>query len=326
MTSTLSPNPADNKGKVAFITGASRGIGKACAIQLAEAGFDVAITARTVNEGEGREHSSTVKASDMSPLPGSLSTTIRECEKHGNRTMTVAADLMEPATIAAATTQVLERWSRIDVVVNNGRYIGPGHMDKFLDTPLDLLRKHIEANLFAPLVINQIVLPAMIRQGGGTIINITSAASYATPDKPAGEGGWGMGYGISKGAFQRVAGILNTELGAKGIRTFNLEPSYIWTERMEQDMKKFGYTEVGTPPIVIGKVVRWLSTEPASDAYRGRTVHGQPLCHELGLLPDWEGPFTPDVLDQTFDLAAYEQLQWLETAMAAKRAKAAAGT
>ena len=59
-------------GRVAIVTGASRGIGKACAVHLAKAGFDVAITARTVHEGEAREHSPTVKRSDMSPLPGSL--------------------------------------------------------------------------------------------------------------------------------------------------------------------------------------------------------------------------------------------------------------
>ena len=60
---------------VAFVTGASRGIGKACSVHLARAGFDVAVSARTVTDGEQREHSSTVKRSDTSPLPGSLSAT-----------------------------------------------------------------------------------------------------------------------------------------------------------------------------------------------------------------------------------------------------------
>ena len=56
--------------KVAFVTGASRGIGKVCAQYLARAGYDVAITARTVQEGEAREHSSTLAKSNMKPLPG----------------------------------------------------------------------------------------------------------------------------------------------------------------------------------------------------------------------------------------------------------------
>ena len=73
---------------------------------------------------------------------------------------------------------------------------------------------------------------------------------------------------------------------------------------------------------MIGKVIRWLVTDPASEQLRGRTVHAQPLCHELGLLPDWEGPFTPDTIEQRFDIAGYEQKVWLENAVAAKLARA----
>src|ERR1700704_2322576 len=80
--------------QVAFITGASRGIGRVCAIDLAEAGFDVAVTARTVNPGEGREHSSTLRESDTSPLPGSLSEVAAEIEAKGARALPVAADLL----------------------------------------------------------------------------------------------------------------------------------------------------------------------------------------------------------------------------------------
>ena len=61
--------------KTAFVTGASRGIGKGIALELAAAGYDVAITARTVHEGDAHEHSSTLKRSDTSALPGSLETT-----------------------------------------------------------------------------------------------------------------------------------------------------------------------------------------------------------------------------------------------------------
>jgi NAD(P)-dependent dehydrogenase (short-subunit alcohol dehydrogenase family) len=175
-------------------------------------------------------------------------------------------------------------------VVHNGRYIGPGHMDRFLDTPIELLRKQVEGNLFAPLIINKLVMPAMIAQGGGTIVNITSASGYGDPTKPAGSGGWGMGYGISKGAFHRVAGFLAVELADQGIRCFNVQPGLIATERIGQDMAKFGIENNGAPMEVLGKVVRWLCTDPEAEAYNGKNIEAQFFCHERKLLPGWDGP------------------------------------
>jgi tetratricopeptide (TPR) repeat protein len=82
---------------VAFVTGASRGIGKSCAVQLARAGFDVAISARTVHDGERREHSATVAASDDRPIPGSLSETAASVEAEGRRAKELAAEAIRVA-------------------------------------------------------------------------------------------------------------------------------------------------------------------------------------------------------------------------------------
>ena len=296
--------------KVAFITGASRGIGKSCAIELAAAGFDVAITARTVTEGEKREHSSTLRESDTSALPGSLDSTAELIEKEGGEALVVPGDLLDAASLGAAVATVLERKGRIDVVVHNGRYIGPGHMDRFLDTPIELLRNQLEGNFFAPLIINKLVLPHMVNRGSGIIVNITSASGYADPLKPAGEGGWGMGYGTSKGAFQRIAGFLAVELGDQGIRCFNVQPGLIATERIAQDMAKFGITNQGAPMKVMGKVVRWLCTDPEADQFNGQTIEAQHFCHERGLLPGWDGPHWMDN-NIRYDLAG-AHLQALE--------------
>jgi NAD(P)-dependent dehydrogenase (short-subunit alcohol dehydrogenase family) len=311
--------------KVAFITGASRGIGKACAVELADAGFDVAITARTVNEGDALEHSPTVAKSDISPLPGSLASTIALVQQTGAKGMMVAADLQDPASLGVAVTQVLERWGRIDVVVHNGRYIGPGHMDRFLDTPIELLRKTMEANVFAPLVIDQLVLPQMIANGGGIIVNMTSAVAYADPRVPAGTGGgWGMGYSLSKGAFQRVAGFLKVELADKGIRCFNVSPGFVATERMAQDMGKFGFGSQGAPAQVPAKVVRWLCTSPEADAYNAVNIEAQHFCHERGLLPGWPGPVPAKKEGVIYDLSGYnlDQITKAEIAAQAEPAKA----
>ena len=197
--------------KTALVTGASRGIGKAIAIELATAGYDVAILARTVHEGEAREHSSTLERSDTSPLPGSLDSTAEQIRATGRRCVAVAADLLDHPSLERAVDAVLGEWGRIDVLVNNGRYIGPGHMDRILDTPVQLLRDHLEANALAPVVLIKAVVPHMIERGGGTIIDITSTVAYEDPTDPAGEGGWGLGYAFSKGALHRIAGVLAVE-------------------------------------------------------------------------------------------------------------------
>lgn len=276
--------------KVALITGASRGIGRVCAQHLARAGYDVAITARTVHEGETREHSSTLKKSNTKPLPGSLASTAALVEAEGTRAMMVPADLMDPVSLGACVATVLARWGRVDVVVHNGRYIGPGHMDRFVDTPVDLIEKQIYANAIAPLHINKMVLPGMIERGSGTLISISSASGYADPTLAPGDGGWGLGYGMSKACFHRVAGHLATELAGTGVRCYNVQPNLIATERIAADMAEFGIENNGAPADVIGVVVRWLLTDPEADAFNGCNIEAQFFCHERGLLPGWEGP------------------------------------
>jgi NAD(P)-dependent dehydrogenase (short-subunit alcohol dehydrogenase family) len=272
----------------ALVTGASRGIGKAIAVHLASGGFDVAITARTVAEGEEREHSSTLRRSDTSALPGSLSTTAGLVEQAGRRALVVPADLTNRTSVAAAARRVLAEWGPVDVLVNNGRYIGPGHMDRFEDTPLELLDRHLEANVMAPLALTKLLLPGMVELGSGVVVNVTSGAAYNDPPAPAGEGGWGLGYAISKGALHRIAGVLALELGPRGIRAYNVQPGFIATERMAHDMGAFGFdTAAGAPPDVVGAVVAWLVTDPAAAEPNGRNVEAQEVCRDLHLLSGW---------------------------------------
>ncbi|MBM3672152.1 MAG: SDR family oxidoreductase [Actinobacteria bacterium] len=275
---------------VALITGASRGIGKSCALYLAEAGCDVALGARTMVEGEAREHSSTLKKSDTRPLPGSLETTAALVEERGQRAMPVYMDLLDRGSLEAAVERVLGEWGAIDVLVNNGRYIGPGHMDLFMDTPIELLEQQIEANVIAPMVLSQRVIPQMLERGKGVIINITSGAGYGDPPGPAGDGGWGMGYGVSKGGFHRIAGILGVELGGQGIRAHNIQPGFVATERMAMDMAEFGFdASQGAPPDVVGAVAAWLVTDPEAESMNGQNIEAQDFCRERNLVPGWSG-------------------------------------
>ena len=169
---------------VAFVTGASRGIGKAIAIELAEAGYDVAILARTVHEGERREHSSTLNRSDTSALPGSLDETAARIEAAGRRCLAIPGDLLDHPSLVHAVASVLAVWGRVDVLVNNGRYIGPGHMDHIVDTPVRVLRDHLEANALAPVVLIKEVLPGMIDRGAARSSTSRRALRSRIPPRP----------------------------------------------------------------------------------------------------------------------------------------------
>ncbi len=273
---------------VALVTGASRGIGKAIAVHLAGAGLDVALAARTVIEGEEREHSSTLARSDTRALPGSLEATAALVRASGTRALPVYLDLLDRTSLGSAVATVLERWGRIDVLVNNARYVGPGHMDLLVDTPVELLDRHLEANVMAPIILTKLVLPDMLDRGDGVVINLASSSGTMDPPSPAGHGGWGLGYGMSKGALHRLAGILAVELADRGIRAYNLSPGFIATERIAMDMAEFGFhAEAGAPADAVGAVAAWLATSPRAAERNGQWVEALPLCRDLDLLPGW---------------------------------------
>jgi len=205
--------------------------------------------------------------------------------------------------VLAAADIVLAEWGRVDVLVNNGRYIGPGHMNRIEETPLELLELHLEANVMAPLALIKKVLPGMLERGYGCIVNITSGAGFHDPPAPAGAGGWGLAYGFSKAALHRVAGILDLEVADRGIRAYNVQPGFIATERMAQDMGGYSFdASQGAPPDLVGAVVAWLvanpgaaedvmeetaSPPPMRSTKEGRNIEAQQACRNLGLLPGW---------------------------------------
>jgi NAD(P)-dependent dehydrogenase (short-subunit alcohol dehydrogenase family) len=189
---------------------------------------------------------------------------------------------------AAVNTTVADH-GPIEVLVNNGVYQGRGTNDLFADLQEEDQYKLFEGNVHAQLAMIRQVLPSMLERGGGTIINMISATGYTDPPAKAGEGGWGMGYAMTKAAFMRVAPLLHVEHGDQGLRIFSVDPGFTVTERMEATNRTGQYSKffkAATPP-VIGRAIRWLATDPAADELRGKVVYAQREVKRRQLLPGW---------------------------------------
>lgn len=270
----------------ALVTGASRGIGKAIAVALAENGFDVAVAARTVSANEPtREHTQTVHKVDTRPLPGSIEETAAEIEQTGQKALPLMMDLTDLASVEAATSKLLDEWGGVDVVVHNGRHIGPGIMDTMLDTPIEQYPLFLMAHGVAPIRITQMLLPAMIERGGGTFVTISSGAGYMFyPQSPKP----GLGYRIGKAAGHTLVGSIQAEHGGDGIRAFNVDPGFVLTERNSLDAAEFGFDPSWAgPPPAVGAAVAWLVTSSDADELQRTDIQAQGLALERDLYPDW---------------------------------------
>ncbi len=290
MRRTMSrPESPPEAARVAFVTGASRGIGRASAVALADAGFDVVVTARTVTEGQSFDYGPTRAEARPVALPGSIERTADEVRARGRRALPIRLDLTDARSIDAAVDRALAEWGRVDVLLNNGIYQGPGLMERFADLRPTEIEAVFRGNVFAQIHVTQRVLAHMLDRGaGGTIINMTSGSALIDPPAPTGAGGWGYAYAASKAAFHRLAGILHVEHADDGIRCFNVNPGFILTEAQKalHGGDPFGGAFAGAGPEVPAAVVAWLASDPESDALRGgRHVDAQRLCEERQLLP-----------------------------------------
>src|SRR5438552_5013419 len=144
------------QGRVAIVTGASRGIGRALALALARAGCHVVIAAKSTESTE--------------KLPGSIFTVAAEVEALAARALPVQVDVRDAEQIEAMAAKALERFGRIDLLINNA---GALHWAGILDTPPKRFDLVTGVNARAAFLCCRAVLPAMIRLGGGHIVNIS---------------------------------------------------------------------------------------------------------------------------------------------------------
>ena len=277
--------------KVAFITGASRGIGRETALAFARAGFDVAISARSLEEGETHQHALT--HADGRPLAGCLTETAAAVSALGREAFAVRMDLLDEESVRAAAAAVLARFGRVDVLVNNAIYQGSDLNLPFMTLGLDTLQRVFQGYVMAPVVLTQSLLPAMLAQGGGTVINVSSGAGESDPPVATGKGGWGYAYGAGKAAVSRLSGVLAAEFGDEGIHAYTINPGVVTTEALKATIGEKGVLAMRkgvAPPEVPAAVLCWLATSPAAPAFQRRTIQAQQFAIEQGIVPDWRSP------------------------------------
>ena len=198
-------------------------------------------------------------------------------------------DLHDRASLRSAAATVLDSWGRIDVLVNNAVDTGPGSMTTMAETTIEHYERKLEGNFLAQMVLIEAVLPHMLEQGEGVIVDITSAAGITDPPAPAGEGGWGLAYAASKAAFHRVAAHLAVEFGPRGVLAFNVEPGMVMTEKMAINQRAMGLENKFpvAPPSVPASVVAWLCTDPTAAEHNGETFTAQKFAKDQGLHEPW---------------------------------------
>jgi short-subunit dehydrogenase len=210
-------------GKVAIITGASRGIGREVAKGLAQDGYNVVLIARTESK---------------------LLALADEIKQYGVQSKIVCQDLSHFEEVSKALSIIIKEWGRVDVLVNNAGIFRYGT----LETSLDDYQALFDTNVKAQLVLINKTLPVMQKQGSGYIINIASVAGKV------GLATIGA-YSASKFALVGLSESLYNEYSAQGIKITAICPGYVATE-MTKDAQV--PQEKMMQPHDILQTIRWL--------------------------------------------------------------------
>ncbi|OEY66345.1 SDR family NAD(P)-dependent oxidoreductase [Marinobacter sp. X15-166B] len=274
--------------KIAMVTGASRGIGRATALAFAREGYDLVISARSVADGTRHEHQ--VVAPDGTPLAGSLQATAAAVEALGRKVWMIPLDLLDEASVGRAVEEVTTACGRVDVLVNNAIYQGADLNHTFLDLSVDTLDRVWRGYVQGPVALTQGIARLMVAQGAGVVVNVTSGAGERNPPVAADKGGWGYAYGAGKAAVSRLAGILNVELGHRGLRAYTINPGVVSTEALQATIGARGVAALGgvaAPPEVPAEAIVWLARADHAGRYTKDTVQAQTLALDHYLVSDW---------------------------------------
>lgn len=273
---------ASLRGKVAIVTGASRGIGKGIALALAEQGATVYVTGRTVTPGSY-------------PLPGTVGETAAACDARGGKGIAVQVDHGDDAQVAALFEQVQREQGRLDLLVNNAFAIPedltvPG---SFWEKPLsnwDMVDVGVRSNFVAARHAAQMMVP----QGSGLIIAISGYVGVTYT--------YGVVFGTCKSAVDRMARDMAIELQPHGVASLSLWQGLTMTERAERNiaanpaMQKLTVTNplIGCSPEFPGRVIAALLADEAIMARSGGTFITAEVAQDYGIT-DVDGKQIPSL-------------------------------
>ncbi|MEG8184353.1 SDR family oxidoreductase [Nocardia terpenica] len=214
----------------ALITGASAGFGRAVALALAARGWDLIVTART-----------------LEPLAR-----VREA----TGAMAIAGDVADPAHRARLAT-VLDEFDRLDLVVNNASALGPSPMPRLADYPLDEFATVLHTNVVAPLGILQLARPKL-QAAKGIAVSVSSDAA-TTPYE-----GWG-GYGSSKSALDQLTAIFAAE--NPELRVYSFDPGDMRTAMHQAAFPGEDISDRPEPGTVVPALLHLIDNRPPSGRY-----------------------------------------------------------
>ena len=237
------------EGKVALVTGAGRGIGKAIAVRFAEQGADVAFTDLAVNEA--------------------VEQTVKELEAMGVRAKAYASNAANFDETHEVVKQIVEDFGRIDVLVNNAGITKDGLMMRMSEAQWDAV---INVNLKSAFNFIHAVVPVMAKQRSGSIINMSSVVGVS------GNAGQ-CNYSASKAGMIGLAKSIAKEMGPRGIRANCIAPGFIITEmtnQLSQEIKDQWAQQIpmrrGGTPEDVANVALFLASD-LSSYVSGQTIH-----------------------------------------------------
>ena len=261
------------EGRIAIVTGASRGIGEEIATLFALQGARVVCAARTLQEGDHRL------------LPGSLAGTVSKIRGAGGEAVAVAADVSKEEDCQRLAKMAQAAFGTVDILVNDAALT---YYKPIIDYNAKHWVKAFAVNVHGPFMLSQLVLPGMIRLGRGAIVNISSGAAIGpgrAPFRGARPAQGGTMYGATKAALERFTQGLAQEVAAHNIAVTALSPSQVVATPGTLYHKLVSAMDdpKAEPPALMAQAALLLASEPA-EKVNGRVTYSQQILGEYGLL------------------------------------------